>query len=395
MQKHPQPSMSKFDSIRPFYDSEANAAILKIIDDPMLEAMMNFTFPNDNPSHWKDLMRHTHSLRDFQINFIYPGLMKVLEKSSEGLTTGGFEVLKPNTAYLFISNHRDIILDTSLFNSCLFEKGLDMTTSAIGDNLIKKPFLHTLSRLNRNFAIKRGLSGRALFESSLTASEFISRSLLRENRSVWTAQREGRTKDGNDSTHKGVLKMLTLAHGGDNPFSFFEKINVVPISISYEYDPTDILKMPELLAKSKAEKYVKGENEDFVNLLRGIMGTKKRIHIQVNGVLNQEIATIAATDVPQTEKLARLASLIDQRIWSGYKLWPSNFVAHDLLHHETKYADQYTAAEKEAFEKRLYGKIDTSNPLLVRNFLSMYAYPVDNQLKAIQEGGDKFVRREL
>jgi hypothetical protein len=382
--KHTHPTMSKFDSIRPFYDSEANAAILKIIDDPMLEAMMSFTFPDDNPSHWKDLMRHTHSLRDFQINFIYPGLMKVLEKSSDGLTTGGFEILKPDTAYLFISNHRDIILDTSLFNSCLFEKGLAMTTSAIGDNLIKKPFLHTLSRLNRNFAIRRGLSGRALFESSLIASEYICRSLLRENRSVWTAQREGRTKDGNDSTHKGVLKMLTLAEGGKDPFSFFEKINVAPISISYEYDPTDILKMPELLAKSKDEKYVKGENEDFVNLLRGIMGTKKRIHIQVNGVLDEEIKQISAMDVSQTEKLTQLAAVIDRRIWSGYRLWPSNYIAHDLLHQESRYADQYTATEKQDFERRLHGKVDTSNPTLVKNFLSMYAYPVDNYLKTIQ-----------
>ena len=377
--------MSKFDSIRPFYDSEANAAILKILDDPMLEAMMNFTFPDVNPSQWKNLMRHTHSLRDFQINFIYPGLMKVLEKSSDGLTTGGFEVLKPNTAYLFISNHRDIILDTSLFNACLFEKGLPLTTSAIGDNLIKKPFLHILSRLNRNFAIKRGLTGRALFESSLTASEFISRSLLQENRSVWTAQREGRTKDGNDSTHKGVLKMLTLAHGGNNPFVFFEKVNVVPVSISYEYDPTDILKMPELLAKSNDEKYVKGENEDFVNLLRGIMGTKKRIHIQVNGVLDDEIKQISAMDVSQTEKLTQLATLTDQRIWGGYRLWPSNYIAHDLLHRESRYSDRYTLAEKEDFEKRLHGKVDTSNPLLVKNFLSMYAYPVDNHLKTIQQ----------
>ncbi|GAB3223559.1 1-acyl-sn-glycerol-3-phosphate acyltransferase [Algoriphagus aestuariicola] len=374
--------MSKFDSIRPFYDSEANAAIRKIIDDPMLEAMMNFAFPNDPPSHWKDLMHHTHSLRDFQINFIYPALMKVLERSSEGLSTGGFEGLEPNTAYLFISNHRDIILDTSLLNSCLYEKGLVMTTSAIGDNLIKKPFLHTLSRLNRNFAIRRGLSGRALFESSLLVSEFISKSLLRENRSVWTAQREGRTKDGNDITHKGVLKMLTLAEAGENPFGFFEKIKVVPISISYEYDPTDILKMPELLAKSRDEKYIKSENEDFVNLLRGIMGTKKRIHIQVNGILDEEIREISNADLTQSEKLSQLAAVIDQKIWGGYRLWPSNYIAHDLLTGTKAYEAFYTLGEKESFEKRLHGKIDISNPFLVKSFLSMYAYPVDNSIKA-------------
>jgi hypothetical protein len=374
-------TMSKFDSIRPFYDAEANQAICKIIDDPMLEAMMNFTFPNENPSHWKDLMRHTHSLRDFQINFIYPALMKVLEKSSDGLTTGGFEALEPNTAYLYISNHRDIILDTSLLNACIYQKGLVMTTSAIGDNLIKKPFLHTLSKLNRNFAIRRGLTGRALFESSLMVSEYIRKSLLNENRSVWTAQREGRTKDGNDITQKGVLKMLTLAENAVDSFSFFEKIRIVPVSISYEYDPTDSLKMPELLAKSRDEKYVKHENEDFVNLLRGLMGTKKRIHIQVNGVLDQEVKAISSSDITQSEKLAQLASIIDSKIWKGYRLWPSNYIAHDLLSGTKHFSSHYSPAEKEAFEKRLLGKVDTSHPELLKSFLSMYAYPVDNSLK--------------
>lgn len=373
--------MSKFDQIRPFYDAEVNAAIRQIIDDPMLEAMMNFAFPNDSVSHWKDLMLHTHSLRDFQINFIYPALKKVLEKSSDGLTSGGFDQLEPNTSYLFISNHRDIILDTSLLNACLYENGLVMTTSAIGDNLIKKPFLLNLSRLNRNFVIRRGLSGRALFESSRLVSEFIHKSLLRENRSVWTAQREGRTKDGNDITHKGVLKMLTLAEEGDDPFGFFQKINVVPVSISYEYDPTDILKMPELLAKSRDEKYVKSENEDFVNLLRGIMGTKKRIHLQVNGVINSEINEIAGMDLNQNEKLGKLSEVIDQYIWKGYKLWPSNFIAFDLLNGENRFSSHYSVEEKEAFEKRIKDKIDLSNPLVVENFLSMYAYPVINQME--------------
>lgn len=374
--------MSKFDSIRPFYDAEANAAIRQIIDDPMLEAMMNFTFPNDNSGHWKDLMRHTHSLRDFQINFIYPALMKVLEKSSDGLSTGGFEALEPNTAYLFISNHRDIILDTSLLNACLFEKGLVMTTSAIGDNLVKKPFLHTLSRLNRNFVIRRGLSGRALLESSLLVSEYIHKSLLRENRSVWTAQREGRTKDGNDITQKGVLKMLTLAESGSDSFSYFEKIRVVPVSISYEYDPTDILKIPELLAKSRDEKYVKSENEDFVNLLRGLMGTKKRIHIQVNGVLDQEIRDISSLEISQSEKLSQLSLLIDHKIWGGYRLWPSNFIAYDLLQGKEENSAHYTPEEKSAFQKRLSEKVDVKNSLLLESFLSMYAYPVQNSIKA-------------
>jgi hypothetical protein len=225
------------------------------------------------------------------------------------------------------------------------------------------------------------LSGRALFESSVLVSEFIHKSLLRENRSVWTAQREGRTKDGNDVTHKGVLKMLTLADESEDSFSFFEKVKVVPVSISYEYDPTDILKMPELLAKSRDEKYVKSENEDFVNLLRGIIGTKKRIHIQVNGIIDTEVNQIASSDLTQNEKLGKLTEVIDEKIWKGYKLWPSNFIAYDLLHKEARFSSNYTPEEKASFERRLRDKVDTSNPVILENFLSMYAYPVINQLK--------------
>jgi hypothetical protein len=372
--------MSQFDSIRPFYDAEVNAAIREIVDDSMLAAMMQFTFPEDQSQSWKERMKHTHSLRDFQINFIYPAVKKVLEMSSDGLTLGGFDQLEPNTAYLFISNHRDIILDTSLLNACLYENGLVMTTSAIGDNLIKKPFIHILSRLNRNFAIKRGVTGRALLESSLLVSQFIHKSLLRENRSVWTAQREGRTKDGNDLTQKGVLKMLTLAERGSNPFGFFEKIQVVPVSISYEYDPTDSLKIPELIAKAKEEKYVKGENEDFITLLSGIMGPKKRIHIQVNKLLDEEIRQLKKEDLPQNEKLSKLSELIDREIWKGYKLWPSNYIAYDLLHEKNQFASLYSQLEKGNFEKRLSQKVNLSNPLEVENFLRMYANPVVNQL---------------
>ena len=203
--------MSKFDNIRPYYDAEVNQALQSSLKHPMLKAMMNFAFPGVDDEVWKNQLRKTHSIRDFQCNFIYETIQKVLEKSSEGLSTSGFEKLEKNTAYLFISNHRDIILDTSLLNAALFEHELVMTASAIGDNLVKKDFLKSLSRINRNFIVQRGLSPRELLQSSHLMSEYIERLSLHENRSVWIAQREGRTKDGNDATNSGVLKMLTMA----------------------------------------------------------------------------------------------------------------------------------------------------------------------------------------
>src|SRR6476620_1614659 len=205
--------MSKFDAIRPYYDAEVNQAIQSGINHPIMKAMMQFTFPDVEDEVWKTQLRKTHSIRDFQCNFIYEAIQKVLQKSSDGLSTSGFEKLEPNTSYLFISNHRDIILDTSLLNIALFDHGLVMTASAIGDNLVKKDFLRSLSRLNRNFIVQRGLPPRELLQSSHLMSEYIEQLLLRENRSVWIAQREGRTKDGNDATHTGVLKMLAMASG--------------------------------------------------------------------------------------------------------------------------------------------------------------------------------------
>ena len=223
--------MQKFDAIRPFYDSEINEALQNVVNHPMMKALMNFTFPDVADEVWKEQLRKTHSIRDFQCNFIYQSVQKVLEKSSEGLTTSGFENLEPNTSYLFISNHRDILLDTTLLNTALFEHGLVMTASAIGDNLVKKAFLNTLAKLNRNFLVQRGLTPREMLQSSKLLAEYIGNLLLHENRSVWIAQREGRTKDGNDETNPGVLKMLGMGSDEKNLMDYFKKIKIVPVSI--------------------------------------------------------------------------------------------------------------------------------------------------------------------
>lgn len=373
--------MSKFDAIRPYYDAEVNQAILSAINHPMMKALMNFAYENEDDSVWKEQLKRTHSIRDFQINFAYKAVKKVLEKSSDGLSTSGFEKLEPNTSYLFISNHRDIILDTSLLNVCLHEHGLVMTASAIGDNLVKKDFLKTLSKLNRNFLVQRGLPPRELLESSKLMSEYIGQLLLRENRSVWIAQREGRTKDGNDATHTGVLKMLAMASDEANMLDYFKKLKIVPVSISYEYDPTDALKMPQLMAEANAEKYIKDKNEDFITLLSGIIGQKKRIHIHVGEVLKNEIDAIAREFDNTNKQIQALAQVIDDAILQTYKLWPTNYIAYDLLFKTGQFKAFYTENEKSLFERRLEMRIDETNPQMVEGFLAMYANPVVNKMK--------------
>ena len=373
--------MHRFDAIRPFYDSEVNEAICDSVNHPMMKAIMNFTFPEFKDEMWKENLKKTHSIRDFQCNFIYKALKKVLEKSSEGLSTSGFEKLEKNASYLFISNHRDIILDTSLLNACLFEHSLVMTASAIGDNLVKRDFMNTLAKLNRNFLVQRGLSPRELLQSSKLMSEYIGQLLLRENRSVWIAQREGRTKDGNDATHPGVLKMLGMGSDEDNLMDYFKKIKIVPVSISYEYDPTDALKMPQLIAEAKNEIYIKEKNEDFITLLSGIIGQKKHIHIHVGDVLNEELDKIALEFDNSNKQIQGVAQAIDDSILKSYKLWPTNYIAYDLLHKTNANQHLYTESEKSLFERRLEMKIDENNPQMVESFLAMYANPVVNKSK--------------
>jgi 1-acyl-sn-glycerol-3-phosphate acyltransferase len=373
--------MTKFDSIRPFYDSEVNTALKSLVNHPMMKAMMDFTFPELEETTWKEQLSRTHSIRDFQINFVYQSIQRVLERSSEGLTTSGFEKLEPNTSYLFISNHRDIILDTSLLNVSLFDHGLVMTASAIGDNLVQKDFLLKLSKLNRNFLVQRGLSPRELLQSSKLMAEYMYHLLSKENRSVWIAQREGRTKDGNDATHQGVLKMIAMASDEQNGMDFFKKIKIVPVSISYEYDPTDALKMPQLLALSKDEVYIKEKNEDFITLLSGIIGQKKRIHIHVGDVLENEYEKIKAENDNNNKQIQALAQVIDDSILQSYKLWPTNFIAYDILHNTSRFAHLYDEKERQLFERRLEMRIDAENETMKAGFLAMYANPVVNKLK--------------
>lgn len=373
--------MSKFDTIRPFYDAEVNDAICSSIKHPMMKALMNFSFPDVDDEVWKKQLKKTHSIRDFQCKFIYQSVQKVLNKSSDGLSTSGFEKLKINKSYLFISNHRDILLDTSLLNASLYEHDLIMTASAIGDNLVKKSFLKILAKLNRNFLVQRGLSPREMLQSSKLLSEYIGQLLLYENRSVWIAQREGRTKDGNDSTNPGVLKMLGMGSDEPNLMDYFKKIQIVPVTISYEYDPTDALKMPQLMAEANNEIYTKEKNEDFINLMSGVMGQKKRIHIHIGDILDQELDGIKAEFDNSNKQIQALAQVIDDSILSNYKLWPTNFIAHDLLNNTNAFSHLYTGNERLLFERRLEMRIDQKNPVALQSFLAMYANPVTNKLK--------------
>jgi 1-acyl-sn-glycerol-3-phosphate acyltransferase len=369
------PLQNKFDKIRPFHDHEVHEALLSILEDPMLQKIMRFTFPNAPDAEWKTTLKSIHKIEDFKRLFVSKVLYRVLQTSSSGLTSTGFDHLDKKKAYLFISNHRDIVLDASLINLTLYEHDIQLTASAIGDNLVRQPFLNTLAKINRNFLVMRGLSPRELLQSSRLMSEYIHMLLTKEHRSVWLAQREGRAKDGNDATHPGVLKMLSIAAEKEDLVSYFKKLNIAPIAISYEYDPTDALKIIELLAKARNEKYVKGENEDFNSIAAGITGAKKGIHISVSTDFNDSLHLLdGVTNANQQIKI--ITQIIDNHIIKHYKLWASNYIAADLLAQSDVYSDHYSADEKTFFVERMQKRIDTKDEQARSQFLAMYANPV-------------------
>ncbi len=373
--------IAKFDAIRPFHDHEVNAALQLIANDPMMNTVMQFTFPEKTASERADIFSKIHSTQNFQGNIAYFALTKILKQSSDGLSSSGFDKLDKNTPYLYISNHRDIFLDTSLLNYILYEKGLILTASAIGDNLVKMPFLNILAKINRNFLVLRGLSPREMLQSSKLMSEYIQELFTKENRSVWIAQREGRTKDGNDATNPGILKMLAMAAEKENLVDYFKKMRIVPVSISYEYDPTDTLKLPELLAKMNNEAYIKHEKEDFNAIMNGLLGQKKGIHFHVGDVLDAELDNIA--HIENANLLVKaLAQIIDKQIIANYKLWPSKYIAYDLLYDTDKHALHYSQNDKTAFIERMATRVNADIPQLKQCFLEMYANPVVNQLGA-------------
>lgn len=367
-----------YDTIRPYYNEEVNEVIRHYRSHPMFKTLLEFTFPDKKPEVIDNVLNNCHSIRDFQTQVIYHSVKNVVNKSSDGFSRSGFESLKPDKPYVFLSNHRDIILDTSLINMSLYETDKIMTASAIGDNLVQKPFLMALSKLNRNFLVQRNLPARELLKSSNLLSHYI-QELLSNNQSVWLAHREGRTKDGDDRTQQGVLKMLAIARGKLNVMDYLKQLNMVVVAVSYEYDPTDELKIKELVAKEENVKYIKDSNEDFNSIIRGVTGVKKRIHLSLKSLPKSVFDQINKLDISTNDKLQMLTETIDHSIHTQYKLWPTNYIAYDLLNNTSKYNHAYTLEDKILFERRLNMRVKKENLSATKNFLKMYANPVVNK----------------
>ncbi len=367
------------DQIRFYHQEEVQPALAAIKDHPMVQAMLQFTFPQLSEGEIDALLADVNSIEDFQSKVIYHSITRILEDSSEGLSISGLDQLKSDETFLFISNHRDILLDTCLINYALLKNKMQLTASVIGDNLVNREVFMVLAKLNRNFLVKRDVSPRDLLENSKILSAYIQDLILDKKQSVWIAQREGRTKDGNDATHPGVLKMIAMANGKADVCEYFQKLNVVPVSISYEFDPTDKLKTYKAIQTKNDENVTKSKNEDFENVMAGVLGQKKKIHIHFGSPLTSELERIKTDSENNNQQIQAIAKAIDQQIISNYHLFPNNYIALDILNKSSDFATMYTQDEKDFFVRRMEMGIDKNDPEFLEHFLELYANPVRNK----------------
>ena len=374
--------INKFDDIRPYEDHEVGALVEKVLNLNFYNTLIRRFFPGKDPDMLKLAFLRINSIYDFQVKVIYPILKKLISDTSTGLTYSGFDKLKKGIPSLFISNHHDIILDPSVLNMLLYENGFNTTKVAIGDNLLRKEWIRDLARLNKSFIVHRSPSGKEAYYYSQRLSNYIKKIIIDDKESVWIAQREGRAKDGNDITQISLLKML--AYGGEeSKFEYLKSLNFLPTAISYEFDPCDILKVRESIAKEKNLHYEKNEKEDEISMVTGLTGFKGRIHISIGNVIQDEFDEILHHETPK-EQFSALAAIIDEQIQSNIKLWPTNYIAYDLLMDMDSFEEEYTEKEKQKYIQYIESRLEQNkinDPEGRNRLLSIYANPVKNKIR--------------
>jgi hypothetical protein len=370
--------LSEFEGISPYTDEEAAEALSKLADFPLLSQISRQFFPQEEPDFLKNVLKSIKTIDEFQVLVMQKVVRWVIENTAKNFSYDGISNISADRKFLALSNHRDIILDPAITQLILYNNGIPMTEIAVGDNLITNKMIEYLIRSNRMIKVIRGVSARELYLSSQLLSRYIRMNITEQRSSIWLAQRQGRTKNGYDITEQGLLKMLDMSGKADFQTNF-EELNIIPLSISYEYEPCDILKARELVI-SRKRKYVKAEGEDFNSIVTGIMQPKGNIHMNIGVPLtSDEIAAAALCDKNDRYQLIRHA--VDQRVIDGYKLWKNNYIAYDIANHSFKYSHMYDQSEAEAFVAYMEKKLDTVEPEINREdlrriFLDIYANPV-------------------
>lgn len=375
----------EFDTIRPFEPEELSEVYERLLADNQFQQVVAYLYPGVPLEALAAKMKSCATSLDFQKAFCYGFLEDLLRKASKGCD---MDVRQIDTSrrYTFVSNHRDIVLDSALLDKLLIDAGFSTTCEiAIGDNLLSLPWVKDLVRVNKSFIVERSLQPRQMLLASKRLSEYMHFAIAQKNENIWIAQREGRAKDSDDRTQPAILKMMAMGGEGTTRERLMQ-LHIVPLAISYEFDPCDFLKAAEFQLKRDVEGWKKSAQDDIVSMRTGIMGFKGRIHYQCAPCIDDFLENLDPS-VPKTEFFDVVAAHIDAEIHRNYRLYPSNFIAWDMLD-GCSHADAYTAEDKAFFEHYLDAqlpKIAIPNPdeaFLRERMLTMYANPARNFYQA-------------
>lgn len=369
----------KFDDIRPYYDDEIPAAMKRIAASDTFPLLASYAFPDRKVEEVRAMVEGLRTVDEFQTKVMWFVNEQIVKRSMTSYTVSGIEALDPSGQYLFVSNHRDIMLDASVLQNILHAHGFETSEITFGANLMCTPLVIDIGRSNKMFRVERGGNMKEFYQSSVHLSEYIRHVITEKHQSVWIAQRNGRTKDGNDATDQGIVKMFGISKR-DDKIKALSELHIVPLSISYEWETCDYMKALELY-QSRYEKYVKKQGEDLSSILSGITSFKGNVHLSFCPMITED-------DLRQFDSLTSIeynrevARLMDERIFLGYKLTPNNFIAHDIRFgkHEflgTKYSEEQK--ERFVFHMSKLDKYDVEEPEILRDiFLGIYSNPVDN-----------------
>lgn len=375
---------NQFNDIRPYFDEEIPSAMQRIADSSSFPLLASYVYPHDDIEKIRKQIRSYKNIRDFQLEVMRCVNEQVIARSITSFTYGGIEKLSPTEKYLFVSNHRDIMLDACLLQYVLYMNGHETSEITFGANLMQGQLVTDIGKSNKMFKVERpGNNPREFYKASLRLSQYIRYVLTQKHESVWIAQRNGRTKDGIDKTDQGLVKMFGMSFDGSDKVKALSELKIVPVAISYEWESCDILKTLELYSSQKI-KYIKKPGEDLNSIITGIMQPKGGVHIEICDLLTEDDLSMFS-NYPPNEYNKHVAALIDKRICKAYKLSSNNFIAHDLKYGNNDWIDFYNDRQRKAFEdhiqslQRYKEESDVNN--LTEILLGIYSNPVDSKLK--------------
>lgn len=370
----------EYDSIRPYSEEELPLALQRIVGCPDFDIVSRFVYPDSDPADVKNRLLAIASIDELQTTIMYDGISRIIDTSITRLTSDGADRLDPAWSYLFVSNHRDIVLDAFLLQYILHEYGLPLCQITFGANLMKHPLVIELGRINKMFRVERGGTMRSFYSSMALVSSYMRYCITGRHESVWIAQRNGRTKNGMDATEPSLLKMFAGSGDMKDLVANISELNIVPVSVSYEWEPCDKFKARELLM-TVGGVYHKEENEDLWSIVTGLLQPKGEVHISVRKPVSHD--DLCGYDASRDGAFFKwFAGLVDSRIYAGYRLRANNYIAYDLREGSSRFADRYDAAERERFVAHLDSCCSSTGLDIRHIMLDIYANPVTTVLAA-------------